>query len=78
MSLEQYFGTDKVEVTLPGISPLGGPARTYQDLDDLVQDVENARVWGGLHFRTTMQETAQHFTRIAKDVAKGSFLQHRG
>ncbi len=76
-SLEQYFGTDKVELTLPGLSPLGGPARTYQDLDDLVEDVENARVWGGLHFRTTMVETAKHFPRIAKDVGKRYFLQHR-
>jgi hypothetical protein len=76
-SLEQYFGTDRVELTLPGLVPLGGPARTYQDLDDLVEDVENARVWGGLHFRTTMVETAKHFPRIAKDVGKRYFLQHR-
>jgi hypothetical protein len=77
-SLEQYFGTDKVDLTLPGLSPLGGPARTYRDLDDLVEDVENARVWGGLHYRTTMVETAQQFPRIAKDVGKHYFLQHRG
>ena len=76
-SLERYFGTDNVELTMPALSPLGGPARTYQDLDDLVEDVENARVWGGLHFRTTMVETAKHFPRIAKDVGKHYFLQHR-
>ena len=36
-------------------------------------DVENARVWGGLHYRTTMTETAKHFPRIAKDIAKRYF-----
>ncbi len=50
--------------------------RTYERLDDLVEDVENGRVWGGLHYRTTMQETAKHFPRIAQDVGKRYFLNH--
>ena len=50
------------------------PPRTYENLDDLVADVENARVWGGLHFRTTMTETAKHFPHIARDVGRQHFL----
>ena len=52
-----------------------GPPRTYENLDDLVEDVENARVWGGLHYRTTMTETAKHFPRIARDVGRSAFLR---
>ena len=37
----------------------------------LVEDVENARVWGGLHYRTTMTETAKLLPRIARDVGQG-------
>ena len=76
-SLERYFGTKKVELTLPGMVPAGGPDRTYGNLDDLVQDVENARVWGGLHYRTTMEETAKQFPRIARDVGKDYFLRDK-
>ena len=74
-SLEQYFHTRKVQLTIPGMVAAGGPDRTYDNLDDLVKDVENARVWGGLHYRTTMEETAKQFPRIAKDVGKSYFLK---
>jgi hypothetical protein len=51
-----------------------GPPRTYDTLDELVEDVENARVWGGLHFRTTMTQTSKDFPKIARDVGKRHFL----
>jgi hypothetical protein len=76
-SLEQFFHTRKVQVTLPGIVAAGGPDRTYANLDDLVKDVENARVWGGLHYRTTMEETAKQFPRIAKDIGQRYFLKDK-
>lgn len=76
-ALEQYFHTKKVALTLPGMVAAGGPDRTYGNLDDLVADVENARVWGGLHYRTTMEETAKQFPRIAKDVGKKYFLKDK-
>jgi hypothetical protein len=54
-------------------STVTGTTRTYQSLGDLVADVEDARVWGGLHFRTTMTETAKHFPQIARDVGRQHF-----
>ena len=57
-------------------SPPRQTTRTYERLDDLVADVENGRVWGGLHYRTTMQETAKHFPRIAQDIGRRYFLAH--
>ncbi|HZG34788.1 MAG TPA: hypothetical protein VEY87_02995 [Gaiellaceae bacterium] len=72
-SLHRYFGTKHVELTL--LSTTTGASRTYGKLDELTADVEDVRVWGGLHFRTTMTETAKHFPRIAKDVGKRYFLR---
>ena len=72
-SLQNYFGTKRVELVLT--STTTGTTRTYGRLDQLVADVENARVWGGLHFRTTMTQTAKHFPRIARDVARRHFLE---
>ena len=70
-SLQEYFGTKWLRLTFT--STVTGTTRTYTHLGQLVADVENARVWGGLHYRTTMTETAKHFPRIAKDIAKHSF-----
>ena len=54
-----------------------GTARAYEWVDQLVADVEDARVWGGLHFRTTMTRTAAHFPQIARDVGREHFLAHQ-
>ncbi len=75
-SLQEHFGTKWLQVTMT--STTTGTSRTYMQLEQLVNDVENARVWGGLHYRTTMTETAKHFTRIARDVDKDHFHADRG
>jgi hypothetical protein len=70
-SLQEFFGTKWLRFTVT--STVTGTSRTYTQLGQLVTDVENARVWGGLHYRTTMTETAKYFPRIAKDIAKRYF-----
>ncbi len=76
-SLRQYFGTKKVKLVITSLAPGAGPTRTYENLDDLVEDVENARVWGGLHYRSTMTQTAKYFPQIARDVGKKYFLKRQ-
>jgi hypothetical protein len=44
--------------------------------DDLVEEVWDARVWGGLRYHTTMTKTSKHFPKIARDVGKKHFLAH--
>ena len=73
-SLKGYFGTKRVQMTLT--SNVVGAPKTYANLDDVVAAIEDARVWGGLHYRTTMTETAKHFPRIARDVGRQYFLEH--
>jgi hypothetical protein len=74
-SLQRYFHTKHVSLTMTGTVDGVVQSRSYDRLDDLVGDVENARVWGGLHYRATMQETAKHFPRIAQDVGQKHFLK---
>ena len=71
-SLQGYFGTKHVQMTFT--SNVVGAPKTYATLDEVVVAIENARVWGGLHYRTTMTETAKHFPRIARDVGRHYFL----
>ncbi len=73
-SLRNYFGTKKVRIVASSTVVGAGPPRTYENIDELVADVENARVWGGLHYRTTMTRTANYFPRIASDVGRHYFL----
>jgi hypothetical protein len=73
-SLRQYFRTKHVELVLTSLAPGAGPPRSYDNLDELVADVQNARVWGGLHFRTTVTSTSKYFPRIARDIGKRYFL----
>ena len=71
-SLRNYFGTKHVPLVIS--STTTGTTRTYDTLDDLVADVEDARVWGGLHFRSTVEQTGKDFPRIARDVGREHFL----
>jgi PAP2 superfamily len=73
-SLHNYFGTKRVKIVASSTVVGAGPPRTYDNVDEFVEDVENARVWGGLHYRTTMTRTADHFPRIARDVGRRYFL----
>jgi len=71
-SIRNYFGTKHVPLTIT--STVTGTTRTYENLDDLVDDVEDARVWGGLHYRSTMISSAKYFPKIARNVGKHEFL----
>lgn len=77
-SLRNYFGTKHVRLVASSTAPGAGPPRTYENLDDLVKDAENARVWAGLHYRSTMTKSAKHFPRIARHVGRKHFLVDAG
>ena len=61
--LQEFFG-DKVSVTLT--NPAVKVTRTYQSLAQIVQEVENARVWGGMHYRTAVT----HGSELGRTVAE--------
>jgi hypothetical protein len=67
-SLRNYFGTKRVKLVITSTAAGAGPPRTYDNLDELVADVGNARVWGRLH-RSTMTKTARHFPEDAATKA---------
>jgi hypothetical protein len=71
-SLESFFGTKHVGLAFTNAT--SGATQSYARLDDVVDAVEDARVWGGLHFRSTMTATAKHFPRIARDIGRRHFL----
>jgi hypothetical protein len=80
--LRKVFGED-FAVTLtstgnlvPGVPVV--PTRSYASLDEIVDDTTNARVWGGLHFRTTMDASARWIRPLVRDALEGRFRRTRG
>jgi hypothetical protein len=74
--LELLFGDFAVTLTSTG-SQLAGwpvvPSATFESLEEINDDNANARVWGGLHWRTTMERSSRWAARIARDAVCGRF-----
>lgn len=62
--LAGFLGTDKVQVSL--VQPPLGFHRRYESLPELVKEMEDARVWGGIHFRSA----DEHGTRLGRQVGE--------
>jgi hypothetical protein len=64
-ALRAFFGTGRVEISIS--STVTGTTRTYARLGDVSKDVFMARIYGGLHFRSTMEagfDIGKHVTRF--------------
>jgi hypothetical protein len=48
--MQEFFGTDKVGFS--SLSPRTRTTRSFERLSDALKEVIDARVWGGIHFRT--------------------------
>jgi len=71
-AFRQFFGTKHLNVTLT--SNITGTTRNYDNTDDLLKDVTDARVYAGFHFRTSCVRGEIIGKKIAKYVAKNYFL----
>jgi hypothetical protein len=57
----------QASVTYP---PLFGVTRTYARFSQITEEVENARVWGGIHFRSANRDGIAMGRRIAEIVVR--------
>ena len=49
--LRIFFGSDEVQVSVSYPGPFG-VTRSYSKFSEITDEVDNARVWGGIHFRS--------------------------
>jgi len=49
--LRGFFGNDEIDASVAAPGPFG-VTRTYHKFSELTEEVDNARVWGGIHFRS--------------------------
>ena len=65
-TLAAFVGSDRINATLSSNLPkLSRPERTYAHADEMVGDMSNARVWGGLHFRHSVDVGADLGSKVA-------------
>jgi hypothetical protein len=72
-TLATFFGTKKVSITLTSMFPAAPLQRTFESTDDLVHEIIDARVYEGIHYRTSTVTGAVLGRRVAHWVAKHEF-----
>jgi hypothetical protein len=70
-SLEQVFGTKKL--TFKWNSTVTGTEHKFDSTDDIVKEVQLARIAGGMHFRTSTVHGAVLGMKVGKWVLKNHF-----
>jgi hypothetical protein len=75
-AVARFFGTSKVVWTINtlNVPQVVQPERTYRDLNAMVREIDDARVWAGLHWRHSMRHGAQIGRKVAKHVCDNFFL----
>jgi hypothetical protein len=69
-SLQDFYGTDRVAYSA---TTLGGVTRQFDSFSALPDDIVDARVWSGIHFRFGDEEGAKIGRRVAHWGARHAF-----
>jgi hypothetical protein len=67
--LRAFFGSDEVKVSVTYPGPFG-VTRTYRKFSELTEEVDNARVWGGIHFRSADKDGSEVGRKIGEIVMR--------
>ena len=67
----RFLGTPRIEFTVPSLTGLGD--RHFSRARDLEYEVSNARVWGGIHYRSAVEDGAEIGKKTANQVLAHHF-----
>ena len=69
--LKAHFGTDEIGTSVTVTSPpVVGVSRTYTKFSQLADENEEARIWGGIHFRTADVDGRALGRMVAEEVLR--------
>lgn len=68
--LRAFFGSDEVAVSVT-FPPVLGVTRTFRSFSEMTSEVGDARIWGGIHFRSAVVDGVEIGRRIGALVADG-------
>ena len=75
-TMADFFGRDKVAFSMASGRSLDGvpiPARRFERFSQARTEIINARIWGGIHFRTADVQGAVLGRKVAHYVRKNYF-----
>jgi hypothetical protein len=70
-TLERFFRRDRVRFSIDSL--VTGETRHYKRFSDVVDEVNNARVWAGFHFRYSQDDGSRLGRRVARFVVRNFF-----
>ena len=71
-------GTNRIDLELTSTVPnLAHPTRNYQRVINLVHEMTNARVWGGVHYRESVVKVVDQNRKVAHWTLERYFLPQR-
>lgn len=74
-AISRFLGTERIRYTIPSLTGLGD--RYYETTHDLVTEVGEARIWGGIHYRTSVDDGADIGRKVAHEVLARHFKAKR-
>ena len=72
--IARFLGTPEIDFTIPSISVSSLGDRHYARASDLAYDVGNARIWGGIHFRSAVEDGITIAKKTADQVLAHHFM----
>ena len=75
-SIEDFFGTKKIETSFTSLSVPGAPAgvtHTFTRTQDILKEVVEGRIYGGMHYRTSVMHGIVMARKVSHWVAKHHF-----
>ena len=69
--IAQFLGTKHIDYTVPSLTGLGD--RHFDTPKDLEYEVSNARIWGGIHFRSAVEDGVIVGKHVADQVLDHNF-----
>jgi hypothetical protein len=70
-TLHRFFGTKSLKITLS--SDVTKTSRTFYHTDDLIREIIDARVYGGMHYRTSGRDGAEIGRKVVDWMARFQF-----
>ena len=70
-----FLGTRHIDVTVPSLTGLGD--RHFDTVGDLQHEVGNARIWGGIHYRSAIDDGVTIAARVSRQVLDHHFRRTR-
>jgi hypothetical protein len=77
-TIADFMGTKNVTITLTSLTSPNRPSHTFFRTDDMVHAIVDARIYGGMHFRTSGQRGVVIGRKVAHWVSKHYFRPRDG